>query len=199
MVNGENKVDLSILKKLWDAPGAADQTPEQHQEETKEPEKEEPGNAPGAADAPRNIFSLSEEQERYIARTKAEIMEQLYTADDTTSLFLKALGVMCVCLNDKAYYNQVTRLLKNVWRQGLGKVQTLEELPGEFILTELTGYMDLLKGSLKENKLDAQARADHETALKKMEARGNRIYKTLPETSKASFLSFGETDAPKRP
>ena len=187
----ESKINFSLLGKLWEKQGGAaavDQTP-------KEPPKEEPR----AAEAPRNIYSLSDEQEAYINRTKAEIIEQLYTIDDTSSLLLKALGVMCVCLNDKAYYKTVGRLIKNVWGQGLGKIRSLEEIPGEFILSEISRNMATLEADQKEKQLDAQAKEDIATARAKLEAKGKRIYKTLPETSKAAFISFGESDAQKRP
>ena len=179
-------VDLSILGKLWEEdPGAS----------SGEPVREE---AEPAA-APRNLYSLSDEQEAYIARTKAEIIEQVLTGDNTASLFLKALGVMCVCVNDKAYYDTVARLVRNVWGEGLGRLRTLAEIPQEFVLSELQKNIEDLERNGREKKLDAQAKEDIKNAREKMQTKGEGIFEKLPETSKAAYLSFEGKDALKRP
>lgn len=214
MVTADNKVNFSILGSLWQAPGSeaakngdkaaidrethreGEQGNEQgknretQQQEEPKTNRETHSKPPETdAEAPRNLYTLSDEQQAYINRTKAEILEQIYTADDTASLFLKALGVMAVCLNDKAYYTKAARLIKTIWVDGLGKIRTLEEIPGEFALDGINKYKQILESSLKEKRLDTQTRSDLTTAIEKMSEKGKAFYKRLPETSKASFES----------
>jgi hypothetical protein len=147
----------------------------------KEPPREEPTRQ---GDALGSVRTLSEEQRAYIDRTKGEILEKVYCIEDTPDLLLKALGALCVALNDKAFYNQVARLINNIWLQGVGKVRTLEGIPREFILQEIQGYTKLLKENLAEKQLDTFARADIERSIDRLTEKEKGICKGTPDTSK---------------
>ena len=199
----ESKVDLSALWKKradYQRGQAAEQAPREEPrtaEQPPEPSKiETAAEQPGQEElkpieegqAPRNLYTLSDTQQAYIEKAKAEILEQIYLVDDTASLFLKAIGVMAICLNDKEWYNVAYRLLANVWGQGLGKQWNEQQIPPEFTLGQLETYHKALKDRLKQ--LDGQARTDTETALTKIETRGKAIYNKLPEPSKLNFIEF---------
>ncbi len=192
MVTNENKVDFTILRNLRRTPPGTSNNEPRNEDETPHTAENEPRNAPepGQAEEPRGIRTLSEEQQTYIDRIKAEILTQIYTVDDTPGLLLKAIGAMCVALNDKAYYNQVTRLIKNIWGQGLGKIRTLEEIPGEFTLAELQHYICTLKDDLREKQLDTFARVDIEKAISYLTEKGKAIFKSLPDASKGNYEAF---------
>lgn len=202
----ESKVDLSALwKKRADyqrgqaaeratreEPRTAEQPPEPSKIETAAEQPRQEGLKPiEEGQAPRNLYTLSDTQQAYIEKAKAEILEQIYLVDDTASLFLKAIGVMAICLNDKEWYNAAYRLLANVWGQGLGKQWNEQQIPKEFTLGQMENNIKWLKESLKDfEKVETQAKEDIETALTKITDRGKAIYKQLPEPSKLNFSEY---------
>ena len=201
----ESKVDLTALWKKradYQRGQTAEQTPKAEprtdtaapskmETAAEPPRQEEPPKPIEEGQAPRNLYTLSDTQQAYIEKTKAEILEKIYLIDDTASLTLKALGVMAICTNDKEWYNKAYRLLGNIWGRGIGKQWNEEQIPKEFTLGQMENNIKWLKESLKDfEKVETQAKEDIETALTKITDRGKAIYKQLPEPSKLNFSEY---------
>lgn len=198
-------VDLSILNGLWtsnpkepdpkaDAPKEpktpkADQITEPEGEKTKKAaeQPERPAQIEGPED-PKKVFSFTAKQEQYIERTKKEILEQLYTCDDTPIILDKCLSLIAVTLNDRQYLSEARRIMYNVWGLGLKRIGSLDALPPEFALGEIERNRETLRKNLKGTEPGAQA--DIEKAISKMTEKGKGIYKKLPEVSKLNFEGF---------
>jgi hypothetical protein len=140
--------------------------------------------------APRNIFTLSDRQVEYIQGAKADIIERLYSGDDTAGTMLKAISIAAICLNDKAYYDQIQRIIAHVWSHGLGKLKALDDIPKEFVLAGIKRDYETIASRTAAGTIDRGALDDTQRASETMLRKGQAIYKTLPEESRASYKLF---------
>ena len=99
------------LDRLFNQSGGSDQTPREA-----EPEKKPP-----------IYYSITQDEKDSIEELKAEIMADAEKGELPQGLFLKAIKIICLYDADRAYYDNLEKILKADYG-----VLTMAELPESF-------------------------------------------------------------------